>query len=436
MASMEKAASGGAEPPLETPQMTIGRPAPADFAAAIGNMVAENGVAFHHDSDDEDTADRDPSLVDGMAAELERTISHDGSVLSMTPTASETAELEDMATAHSEPTDRYGFFLSSNKPSVELPVKEVLRRREKEKSRAVKWQKMLQRWSKYAQDKPIKLKRRIRKGIPDIYRGSVWNVLGQVNDLIVDHPNRYRSLCEEAAALAQREPENDVHETIERDITRTFPRHQMFTKDRPEGRLGLQRLRKVLRAYAAHDPEVGYCQGMGFFTAMFLIYMPEEQAFWQLVSVMHRNECPIRGLYLPNMLHTHMALNTMKVLVQQHVPKVSRHFERENIEFSMFATHWYLTIYSSTFPFDLVTRVWDCFLAEGFKVVHRVAIALLKCFQPQLLERDFEGLMDLLHHTMPTMVDPDLIMEIAFKIPVKKVHIQAIEDQFVHQQDA
>jgi len=431
---MSPAAGGGAEVVLGSPARAAGRAAPADFAAAVGSLVASNGVAFHHDSDDEDDG-RDPSLtVDtGGADGLLRSTS-DGSILSMTPTASESEEFEDLAASHPEPTDRYGFFLSSTKPSVELPAKEVQRRREKERTRAIKWQKMLTRWSKYAHDKPLKLKRRIRKGIPDMYRGSVWNVLGQVNDLIADNPNRYRRLCEEAEALSQREPENDVHETIERDITRTFPRHQMFTKDRPEGRAGLQRLRKVLRAYAAHDPAVGYCQGMGFFTAMFLIYMPEEQAFWQLVSVMHREQCPIRGLYLPNMVQTHMALHTMKILVQQHVPKVSRHFEQENIEFSMFATHWYLTIYSSTFPFDLVTRVWDSFLAEGFKVVHRVAIALLKCFQTQLLERDFENLMDMLHHTIPTMVDPDVIMEIAFKIPLRQASIEAIEEQFVREE--
>ena len=46
--------------------------------------------------------------------------------------------------------------------------------------------------------------------------------------------------------------------------------------------------------------------------------------------------------------------------------------EAENIQFSMFATNWYLTIFSSSFPFDVVTRVWDSFLAEGYKVRKKV----------------------------------------------------------------
>lgn len=35
-------------------------------------------------------------------------------------------------------------------------------------------------------------------------------------------------------------------------------------------------LMNVLKAYAVYHPEVGYCQGMGFVTALLLMYMEEE----------------------------------------------------------------------------------------------------------------------------------------------------------------
>jgi hypothetical protein len=46
---------------------------------------------------------------------------------------------------------------------------------------------------------------------------------------------------------------------------------------------GQDSLRNVLTYYAVFDKEVGYCQGMGFIAAMFLTYMPEEDAFYTLV---------------------------------------------------------------------------------------------------------------------------------------------------------
>ena len=45
---------------------------------------------------------------------------------------------------------------------------------------------------------------------------------------------------------------------------------------------------------------------------------------------------------------------------------------------SMYATEWFMTMFCRGFSFDLVTRVWDIFLFEGYKIVYRVGLALLK----------------------------------------------------------
>lgn len=38
------------------------------------------------------------------------------------------------------------------------------------------------------------------------------------------------------------------------------------------------------RAYSLYNPEVGYCQGMGFITALMLCYMPEEVCHYENFS--------------------------------------------------------------------------------------------------------------------------------------------------------
>ena len=52
------------------------------------------------------------------------------------------------------------------------------------------------------------------------------------------------------------------------------------------GGQGQTSLRRLLRWYAALDPEVGYCQGMGFIAGLFLTYMVEEHAFYTFYSVL------------------------------------------------------------------------------------------------------------------------------------------------------
>ena len=65
-------------------------------------------------------------------------------------------------------------------------------------------------------------------------------------------------------------------------------------------------------------------------------------------------------------------------LVRDASKKLWTHLEGQGLHPSMFATEWFLTLFCRSFPFDLVTRVWDIFWLEGFKIVYRVAIALLK----------------------------------------------------------
>ena len=53
-----------------------------------------------------------------------------------------------------------------------------------ERERAVKWGKMIQKWSKYQGTE--KLHRRVNKGIPNSVRGSVWRHVLQIDTVKED----------------------------------------------------------------------------------------------------------------------------------------------------------------------------------------------------------------------------------------------------------
>lgn len=76
---------------------------------------------------------------------------------------------------------------------------------------------------------------------------------------------------------------SQVVDEIGRDVNRTFPSHKQFQ----EGGPGQEALRRVLQRYAILDPAIGYCQGMGFLTALLLQYLHEHDAFYALVSLMN-----------------------------------------------------------------------------------------------------------------------------------------------------
>lgn len=181
---------------------------------------------------------------------------------------------------------------------------------------------------------------------------------------------------------------------------------------------GQAKLRRVLRAYGTYDPEVGYCQGMNFIAAMFITFVSEEEAFWLLVKVMNSGPCRMRGLFLDGMSEAHQVLYVAERLIEKFLPRLHRHFVKENIHITMFATQWLLTMFTSSFPFDVVTRVWDSFLLEGWKVSYRVMLALLEKEQSKLLKMNFEVMMNHFKE-IPYRVTVNDLFESAFKIKLK-----------------
>ena len=174
--------------------------------------------------------------------------------------------------------DRYGFILSND--SIEFHRTEEQKREliEKETERTKKWIKMIKRWDYTLTHRGNKLRERLRKGIPDALRSDVWCKLSRINDMKQLYPNKFHIT----------QPTNLTELTIdeiERDIDRTFPSHDYF-ESRSHHSNGQDSLRRILQSYAAFDPETGYCQGMGFIAAMFLIYMVEEDAFYALLSLL------------------------------------------------------------------------------------------------------------------------------------------------------
>ncbi|OQR99208.1 hypothetical protein ACHHYP_07166 [Achlya hypogyna] len=325
------------------------------------------------------------------------------------------------------PVDRYGFLLSDKRfaqsPTHGKTKKEDLHDRLwLENRRTQKWMAMTgkgsyEEWHSLQLKHASKLKSRIRKGIPEALRGLAWPHLTGASALMRNHPGMYRDL------LAT--PHIPCEETISRDIGRTFPKHHLF-KDAQS--IGQGALSNILKAYSVYDPDVGYCQGMGFISALFLSYMPEEQTFWQLVACLNQKKFGLADLYRPGMPRVVEVIAIFDACVRLYLPALARHLDAEGLHPTMFATQWFVTLFAYSFPFELVTRVWDVFLHEGWKIVYRVAVALLKLSEKALLAKKFEKIMEFFKE-LPTLVDTKQVLSAAWDLPITTAQLQSLHDK-------
>ena len=47
------------------------------------------------------------------------------------------------------------------------------------------------------------------------------------------------------------------------------------------------------------------------------------------------------------------------------------HLRSEGVFPTMFCSHWFITLFAYTLPFDHLLRTWDIFFLEGIKTVFR-----------------------------------------------------------------
>jgi len=211
---------------------------------------------------------------------------------------------------------------------------------------------------------------------------------------------------------------------IIRDISRTFPSHIFFQQRHGPGQRSLY---NILKAYSVYDRDVGYVQGMGFLAGLLLLYMSEEDAFWLLVALLKGAvHAPMEGLYQAGLPLVQQYLSQFEKLVMEHMPKLGQHFVEEMINPSMYASQWFITVFSYSFPFHLTLRVWDVFLYEGIKVVFQVGLALLRFCHDDLVKLPFEKLLHALRNFPEEATDPDVLLPMAltFKVSSRLEELQ------------
>jgi len=197
------------------------------------------------------------------------------------------------------------------------------------------------------------------------------------------HPNLYQKLLHTPTPYQSH---------ITKDITRTFPTHPLFQQHKTR-----TMLYNVLAAYSNYDHDIGYSQGMAFLVGFLLLHSLSDECrlYWAFVSLMYRERWTLRSLYFDDCVSLkRLLLLTQRCLDERpQLAALSTQLRALSLDVTLFATQWYVTVYSYRFEAGFSERVWTLFIDGGWRVLLCVALSVMEWLQARVDGLSFEGVM-------------------------------------------
>ncbi|KAI8968890.1 rab-GTPase-TBC domain-containing protein [Mycotypha africana] len=276
------------------------------------------------------------------------------------------------------------------------------------------WSKVISDYERFTQSELKLLSFQVQHGIPAALRGTIWPLLTRKSDLELQ--DLYIDLLKQDSVYEK---------AITRDLHRTFPHHSFFQTSE-----GQEALFNVVKAYSIYDSEVGYCQGLSFVAGPLLLHMPEEEAFFVLVQLMHKYK--LRGHYTPQLDLLRQRLFQFDGLLQDHLPHIHRHFDEQGVRSNMYASQWFLTLFAYKFPLDVVFRIYDIFFIEGVNCLFRIGLALLSKNQSIILSLDFDNLVTYLKDDMLSIYNENItgLLSESFNIKIAERRLNRLAKEY------
>ena len=136
---------------------------------------------------------------------------------------------------------------------------------------------------------------------------------------------------------------------------------------------------------------------MGMIAATLLLFCSEDDVFWMMAAVME--DLLPSSYFSSNLWGAQADQLVLHSLTTSVLPELAAVLSQHNIDLSLISLHWFITIFSSALHIKILVRVWDLVFYHGTSVMFRVALAMLRMSEPQILNASNSA--DIFKHPLP-----------------------------------
>ncbi|OMJ91243.1 hypothetical protein SteCoe_6219 [Stentor coeruleus] len=180
-------------------------------------------------------------------------------------------------------------------------------------------------------------------------------------------PQDPKSTYQKLVTMASNESNNNQ---VALDASRTYSQVEYFTSG--PGKYAMMRL---ISAFCVYSPVLGYVQGMNYIVAALLWHATEVEAFWLFVVLVEDFE--LRDNFLPGFPGLKKHAHVVDFLINSHIPRLYTHFLNLSVSVELFATDWFLTLFSKNVPIQLSGYVLKHFFRQGWVFFYKLCLEIL-----------------------------------------------------------
>ena len=145
----------------------------------------------------------------------------------------------------------------------------------------------------------------------------------------------------------------------------------------------------VLNQTLKKFPKLGYIQGFNYIVKnMFMTGFTENEAAKYLCFLIA--ETKFGEVFGKNMQGLRELSYALKVYLYNYVPAVYQHLQNCDVEPEIFATSWFVTLFSEDLPPQIVNKLWHLFTLMGWKIFIQFGISIFCTYQREILTQSCE----------------------------------------------
>ena len=196
--------------------------------------------------------------------------------------------------------------------------------------------------------------------LPTEKRKDFWFIASGAKREMLNNPGYYSSIIKNFPNGTQSPGEA----SLKLDITRTFPYLDFYKKE--ENR---KKLERILKAFVRRNATIGYSQGLNFIVGRLLMVLEdEEKTFWVFTQIIED--------YLPGDFFLLFAGVRKDMKIIEKLMKKELKFFDENINTCMsnLISRCFISLFSQTFPENVLYIIWDAFFIYGEEILYKTFI--------------------------------------------------------------